>query len=205
VNFANPRNDYGPSSYDQPLDNTTSVVWDLPYGHGRRYGSSSGVFMNELLGGWQLTMINTMTSGLPFNINYSNSSSSTTTAGPLFTTDLATLRPQHLAGTPLRNPKSAYTKAIPSYAAYGNTSAYGNVSRNILRAFPFYEMDLGLHKQFDITPNRVKLDFRAEAFNALNVTNWQAPDAAITDGAAFGSITNYFPPRQFQFAAKVIF
>jgi hypothetical protein len=221
VNFANPRNDYGPSGYDQPLDNTTSIVWDLPYGHGRRYGSSSNAFLNEALGGWELTMINTMTSGLPFNINYSNSSSSTTSAGPLFTTDLATLRPQHLVGTPLRNPKSAYTKAskyaglsnylpltsyaIPSFAAYGNTSAYGNVSRNILRAFPFYEMDLGVHKQFDITSNRVKLDFRAEAFNALNVTNWQAPDAAITDGSAFGSITTYFPPRQFQFAAKVIF
>jgi hypothetical protein len=221
VNFANPSNDYGPSSYDQPIDNTTSIVYDLPYGRGHRFGKNANGFTNALLGGWELTMINTMTSGLPFNITYSNSATSSSTAGPLFTTDLATLRPQHILGTPLRNPKTSYTKAsnhaalsgylplssyaIPSYALYGNTSAYGNVSRNILRSFPYYDTDLGLHKQFAVTPERVKLDLRAEAFNALNVTNWQAPDSAITDGSAFGSITSAFPARQFQFAAKVLF
>ena len=40
VNFANPRNDYGPSGYDQPINNTTSIVYDLPYGHGRKYRSA---------------------------------------------------------------------------------------------------------------------------------------------------------------------
>jgi hypothetical protein len=221
VNFANPHNDYGPSSYDQPLNETLSVVYDLPYGRGRRFGKDAGGFTNALLGGWQMTMINFMTAGLPFNITYSNSSSSSSTAGPLFTTDLATLRPQHIVGTPLRNPKSSYAKAtkyaaltgylpsssyaVPSYATYGNNSAYGNVSRNSLRSFPYYDTDLGLHKQFNITPERVKLDFRAEVFNVLNVTNWQAPDSAITDGSAFGSITSAFPARQVQFAVKALF
>ncbi len=60
VNFANPRNDYGPSGYDQPLADTTSIVYDLPYGHGRHFGNNSSFLLNELLGGWQLTTINTM-------------------------------------------------------------------------------------------------------------------------------------------------
>jgi hypothetical protein len=140
----------------------------------------------------------------------------------LFPTDLATLRPEHIAGTPWRNSKSQFTKAsnqaslqnylpygsyaLPSYALYGNTSAYGNVSRNKLRGFPYFDTDFGLHKQFDLSPERVKLDFRAEMFNALNVTNWMAPDGAYTDGSgSFGSIGTAFPARQVQFAGKILF
>jgi hypothetical protein len=167
-------------------------------------------------------MINTMTSGLPFNINYSSSSSNSSSTGPLFTTDLATLRPQYIPGTPKKNPGSAITKptkysglvnylpfssyALPSYALYGNTSAYGNVSRNSLRGYAYYDTDLGLHKQFAVYRERVKLDFRAETFNIFNHVNWQAPDTALTDGnGSFGSITSAFPARQIQFAVKVIF
>jgi len=220
VNIANPRNDYGPSSYDQPINNTTSVVWDLPYGRGQRWGKDANGFVQQVLGGWQLTMINSMTAGLPLNITYSSSTTNSST-GMLYTTDLVTLRPQHIAGTPLRNPKSSWAKvskyagltnylplssyALPSYALYGNTSAYGNVSRNIIRGFQYYNTDLGLHKQFGLGVERLKLDFRAEVFNAFNVTNWQAPDTAITDGSGFGAITSYFPARQMQFAGKIIF
>jgi hypothetical protein len=222
VNFANPRNDYGPSSYDQPIDNTTSVVWDLPYGHGQHWGQNAHGLMNAVLGGWQLNLINTMTSGMPFNLTYSSSASSSTTAGPLFTSDLVTLRPQHITGTPWRNPKSAFTKATntasltnylpftsyayPSNATYGNTSAYGNVSRNKFRGFLYFDTDFGLHKQFALGSDRVKFDFRAELFNALNVTNWAAPDGAYSDGnGSFGAIGSFFPARQAQFAGKIIF
>nr|MDQ2744655.1 TonB-dependent receptor [Chloroflexota bacterium] len=221
VNLANPRNDYGPSSYDQPIDNTTSVVYNLPYGRGQHWGHEAHGFMQAALGGWELTMINTMTSGMPFNLTYSSSSSNGNT-GMLFPTDLVTLRPQHVDGTPWRNPKSAFTKAsskatlqnylpftsyaFPSFATYGDTSGYGNVSRNKFRGFLYFDTDLGLHKQFNVVTDRVKLDFRAEMFNALNVTNWQAPDGNFSDGkGSFGSIGSFFPQRQAQFAAKIIF
>ncbi len=220
VNFANPRADYGPSGYDQPLDDTTSAVWDLPYGHGRHFGAHVNGFANAALGGWQMTLINTITSGLPLNINYTSSASASNSTGPLFTTDLATLRPQHVIGTPLKSSLSAVTKpsrysglvnylpfssyALPSYATYGDTTGYGNVSRNSLRSYAYYDTDLGLHKQF--TYERATLDFRAEAFNILNHVNWQAPDPNLSDGSgSFGSITSAFPARQFQFAVKLLF
>ncbi|ADW70850.1 outer membrane beta-barrel protein [Granulicella tundricola] len=241
VNYANPRNDYGPSSYDQPIDNTTSIVYDLPYGHGRQFGAHSSRVANALLGGWQATVINTITSGLPFNMIYSSSSSSTTTSqlngtggatiGELFASDLDNLRPQHIAGSPLKGtnvtvlPTSNINKVnksrglsgylpgagqytsydYPSYTRYGNVSAWGNVSRNSLRSFAYYNTDVGLHKQFPVVTERVKLDLRAETFNVLNHTNWQAPDTNISDGTSFGTITTAFPSRQLQFAAKVIF
>ncbi len=225
VNFTNPSSDYGPSGYDQPLADTTSIVYDLPYGHGRRYGSNSNGVVNAVLGGWQLTTINTMTSGLPVNLNYSSSTTTGNTApggtgvAPLFTTDLVSLRPQHINGTPFKGLSSNIVKTTggaltgylarssydyPSYSLYGSTTAYGNVSRNNLRSYSFFQTDLGLHKAFNLWSESSKLDFRAEAFNVLNKVNYGAPDGNISNGS-FGTITTAYPARQLQLAAKILF
>jgi hypothetical protein len=61
VNYRNLAGDFGRSSYDQPFNNTTSFVWELPFGRDRRFASN----MNPVLGnsgGWRLVGINTMTS-----------------------------------------------------------------------------------------------------------------------------------------------
>ena len=213
VNFANPRNDYGPSAYDQPLNNTTSIVYDLPYGHGRKFGTNSNAIVNAVLGGWQTNVINTMTSGQPFNLTYSTSSSN-----PLYTTDLVTFRPQlTLSTASIKAPASNRTKsatalngyldktylAVPT-VALGNTTPYGNVSRNKLRSYAYFNTDLGLHKDFRLWSEASRLEFRAEAFNVLNQVNYQAPDGNISNGS-FGTITSAFPPRQLQLAAKIVF
>jgi hypothetical protein len=52
VNFANPGSDYGRSNYDQPLNNTMSIIYDLPYGKGRRFGASAPYVADMALGGW---------------------------------------------------------------------------------------------------------------------------------------------------------
>lgn len=215
VNFANPRNDYGPSGYDQPLNNTTTILYDVPFGRGRRWGGQANKAVDMALGGWQVSIINTMTSGLPFNLYYTSSASN-----PLYGTDLVTYRPQlTLATAKIKAPSSNRKKtssaltgyldktylAIPS-VALGNTSPYGNISRNKFRSFAYYNTDLGLHKQFPLWSEASKLEFRAEAFNVLNQVNYQAPDSNISNGT-FGSIlagSNY-PPRQIQLAAKIIF
>ena len=213
VNFANPRNDYGPSGYDQPINNTTSIVYDLPYGHGHKYGSQSNYFVNALLGGWQTTLINTMTSGLPFNFTYNTSASN-----PLYTTDLLTLRPQlTLATANIKAPASAHVKtataltgyldktylAVPS-VALGNTTPYGNVSRNMLRSYSYFDTDFGLQKAFNLWSETSQLQFRAEAFNLFNHVNYQAPDGNVSNGS-FGTITSAYPARQLQFALKLMF
>ena len=213
VNFANPRNDYGPSGYDQPLNNTTTVVYDLPYGHGRRFGGQSGYLVNAVLGGWQATIINTVTSGLPYNLTYSTSSSN-----QLYTTDLVTFRPQMTqAGAAIVAPAANRVKTATTLSGYldktflaapsvagGNTTPYGNISRNKFRSYAYYNTDFGLHKAFPLWSDTSNLDFRAEAFNVLNKVNYQAPDGNISNGS-FGSITSAYAPRQLQLAAKIIF
>ena len=65
-------------------------------------------------------------------------------------------------------------------------------------------MNLGLHKLFPLWNESSNLDFRCEAFNALNTVNYMAPDSNRQNGS-FGTITGYFPPRQLQLALKLNF
>src|SRR3954451_19584346 len=55
--------DYGPSGYNQPYNSTTSFVWSLPFGHGKRWGSGWPPALDVVAGGWQLDGINTITPG----------------------------------------------------------------------------------------------------------------------------------------------
>jgi hypothetical protein len=207
VNYANPSQDYGPGGYDQPLADTLSIVYDLPYGHGRRWGASTGRWVNTALGGWQLTLINTMTSGLPVNINYALSSSS-----PLYVSDLVTFRPQRLNNGPIKGPSAGRVKTATSLNNYfistnltnPTTYPWGNVSRNSDRSDAFYQADLGLHKAFPLWSDSSNIDFRAEAFNVLNKVNYFAPNSTF-GSSSFGQITTAYPARQLQLALKFIF
>ena len=204
VNLANLRGDYGPSGYDQPLNNTTSILYDLPFGKGRRFGSSSPYLVRQALGGWQLTVINQSTSGVPLNLNYSINSGFTVS-------DLLTYRP-NVTGNPLAA-KSAYVKTATALNGFFNsanvavpytTNPFGNSQRNSVRGPIYNQTDFGLHKAFDLWREDTKLDIRGEAFNVLNHVNYTGPDTNRSD-STFGSITGFFPARQLQVAAKLIF
>src|SRR6202011_2733430 len=79
------------------------------------------------------------------------------------------------------------TVSVPTDSSH----PWGNAGRNIARGYPFYQLDIGLHKQFPLWSETRKLEFRAEAFNLLNQTNFTAPDGNISN-SSFGSITSTF-------------
>ena len=62
--------DYAQSDYNLPVANITSLVYDLPFGHGRTFGQNLNPIMDGILGGWQVSAINTMQAGTPFNLEY---------------------------------------------------------------------------------------------------------------------------------------
>ena len=207
INLANPRGERGPSGYNQPLNDTLSIVYDLPYGKGRAFGASAPTVVQQVLGGWQVTAINDMNSGLPFNIIYSPT-------GVQSVSTILNQRPNQSGPAVLA--KSARVKTATSLTMLNNASfslpafnqPYGSAGRNSVRMDPFYQLDLGLHKQFDIYPREnVKFDFRAEAFNSLNKVNYVGPANETFGNSAFGIATasSVFPARVLQFAGKVIF
>ena len=205
VNLANLAGERGESAYDQPLNNTTTVLWDLPYGHGRRFGGGAPGLVNGVLGGWQISAINFATSGQPVNLVYSE-----TAAFDL--SDILAYRP-NVTGNPVAT-QAQRVKTATALSGFLNSATvsvpnnpatpYGNAGRNSLRDYPFHQLDTGLHKVVRLWSESSALDLRFEAFNVLNQTNYGPPDSNRTDGA-FGSITSNFPARQLQIAAKLVF
>ncbi|MGH9800986.1 MAG: carboxypeptidase regulatory-like domain-containing protein, partial [Blastocatellia bacterium] len=66
-NVFNIRADRGIGAYDQPFNNTTSFVWELPFGRGRAWLGDLPYALDAALGGWALTGINSMYSGQAVN------------------------------------------------------------------------------------------------------------------------------------------
>jgi hypothetical protein len=217
INLANYLGERGPSGYNQPLNETLSLVYDLPYGKGRMFGGSAPFLMQEVLGGWQITAINSANSGLPVNITYSPTAFQQVSG-------LLAARPNQ-NGNPVL-PKSKRIKLPgnqnlvvmqnPVYMTVTNpvlslptpNQPYGNAGRNSVRFDPLYQLDLGLHKNFPLYPEGVSFDFRAEAFNVLNQTNYAFPSSSYSPtSSSFGVVAaaSTFPARILQFAGKIIF
>lgn len=201
VNFRNLPAEKGLGAYDQPFNNTTSVVWEVPYGRGRHWGANTHAIVNGALGGWRLSGINTMTSGQPINFSYSpaTQNQATTTVSP-------TYRPNYLGGSIYSDSKDP--AAYLNKAAFGIPTAqqlFGNMGRNVGRTESIYNFDLGLHKEFPVIGENMRLQFRSEFFNLFNTTNLGAPAQNVSN-SNFGVITTLSSPaRQIQFALKLVF
>ena len=206
-NINNFKADKGIGAYDQPFNNTTSFVWELPVGRGRWLGGEMNKIVDGFIGGWTLNGINTATSGAPINFRYGPSP--VTNNLPSFLGGVA-LRPNLLCDPVNRgdrpNPTRGYFLPVGTCLTRPPVTApFGNAGRNIARSDSYFNFDFSVHKQFRIPINEEsRLEFRAEFFNLFNRTNFAAANSDITS-ASFGTITSTFPARQIQFALKFSF
>ena len=195
----------GIGAYDQPFNNTTSFVWQVPFGRGRWLGSDLNPVLDSILGGWVLSGVNTMTSGQPITFRYAPSP--VTNNLPTFLGGVA-LRPNVICDPINReirpNPTAGYF--VRSCLTTPPLNApFGDAGRNTARSDKFFQFDLGVHKQFKLPINETtRLELRAEFFNLFNHTNFQAANSDITS-AAFGNISSTFLARQIQLALKFSF
>lgn len=199
ANFNNLDGEWGTSNYDVPVNNTTSIIYDLPFGRGRKFGGNMPRVLDAVLGGFRLTVINRVTSGRPVNLTYSPESSFSVSG------DIA-YRP-NIIGEVLVSDWKTTGRYFDINAVARPTDAanpFGNAPRNAVRGPGFWQADVGLHKQFTLFNENTKLELRAEAFNLFNRTNFGAPNGNISS-SAFGTITSAFPAREIQLAAKLYF
>nr|MDQ3013500.1 TonB-dependent receptor [Acidobacteriota bacterium] len=198
ANIRNLAADKAVSSYNQKFNNTTSIVYALPFGRGRKAAASLRP-VDLALGGWRVTLINTMTSGLPINLVYGPA------AQFVVGTSLA-YRP-NLVGDPLTpsDQRSVDNYLNPAAVAIptDRSQPFGSAGRNIVVGPSLFTADLGLHKSFAVFGEGKRLEFRAEAFNVLNHTNFRQPNGNRSS-IAYGTIRSAFPARQIQFALKFL-
>ena len=105
----------------------------------------------------------------------------------------------------------------PAAFSAPNSGSLGNAPRNFVRGFSAWQINLAVRREFPIQ-ERLRLQFRAEAFNILNHPNFGLIDAALSD-ATFGQATQMLNqglatvasqyqqggPRSMQFALKFLF
>jgi hypothetical protein len=215
--------DYAQSDYNLPIANITSLVYDLPFGRGKQFLGQSNGLVNTLVGGWQLSGINTMQAGTPFNLTYTPNSANALSPQIAATYRGANeYRPNRVNGVPLTERvklSSGYIQyvnysalALPATRNAGGTllSPFGNESRNPGRTPAYYTTDFALNKNFDTPLEGLKVQFRTEMYNAFNHTNLYLPASGLggTLGGApssGGSITSTFEPRIIQFGLKILY
>ena len=193
-NYYDIRSNYGPSGYDVPHFLSVSAVYELPFGKGKPFLNTGPAAY--VLGGWQVNTVAQLRSGQSYTLSVPGDVANIGVSGGYE-------RP-NLVG----NPKLAH----PTYLAAFNTAAfvipstfsYGNVGRGTMRSQPYRNDDLSLFKNFPIA-EKVNVEFRAEAFNLLNIINPGIPDSSLND-SQFGTVRSIVGlPRQLQFAAKISF
>jgi hypothetical protein len=201
VNYADIAGEFGTSGYDQPLNNTTSMVWELPFGAGRRWGNDMHPVVEGIVGGWRLTAINTMTSGLPVNLTYSPSATFSVSGAPTYRPNVSGDIYAPDGQQTIDNWFNRDNVSVPT----DRTQPFGNADRNMARGPAIYTLDLGLHKGFSLGFGQSRLEVRIEGFNVLNKTNFGAPNGnrSSTD---FGTIRSLATtPRQIQLGVRFSF
>ncbi|MEY3283318.1 MAG: hypothetical protein RIR86_1331 [Acidobacteriota bacterium] len=190
----NRRLDYSRSSWDINHVFNFSYVFELPFGRGRKYGSSWSKAADIFLGGWALQGINRFESGPPINV---------LSGRDIANTGRSNQRP-NLVGDPNAGPKTPdewfNTKAfaLPAQFTFGNAGAF------ITNADGIVTIDVALEKKFQVTESNT-LEFKTEFFNIPNVVNFGDPVGAMNN-ANFGKITSQrTPPRQIQFSLRYRF
>ena len=161
---SNIRASMGPSDFDQTHVFNSGYTWTIPT------GGLQGA-LKHVIGGWQTVGLITLESGRPFNLTLPQDVANVGARGNF-------QRP-NLVGDPFPD---GWTKTYGPGGLYFDTRAFaapapytfGNLGRNALRGPGFKNFDLGLFKNFFIT-ERFRLQYRAEAFNAFNHTNFSNP------------------------------
>lgn len=219
------RADYGPSEFDRPIVNVTSVVYTLPVGRGKRFLAHTNALVDAALGGWQISAINTARSGPSITPTYAPSAINQVSGITAAYGGANYYRPWLIPGTKPRrlhvknNPTIAFcntpqsspttgigcTPFLTSTAPAGVDSPFGNSPNGLYRSDPFNSLDLALNKTFQMPVEGVKVQFRGQFYNVMNKTNFQPPGTTCCS-TSFGQITDtYGPGRIGQVALKILF
>jgi hypothetical protein len=172
-------------------------VYELPLGKGQALVNSTPRAVNFLISGWEVNGILTFEDGTPLIMSGDVNQTGIFTDGQ---------EPDSDGSAKLSSPTinrwfntSVFSQSPPF--------TFGNTSRTLpnVRNPGFNNADLSLFKNnFFGKEQRYNLQFRLEAFKALNNPNWGAPNTNIQAGSAEGTITSDDGPRNIQFALKFL-
>ena len=199
--------EYGPYPGDRQQVLTLNYVYTIPsfhHGHG---------FLNQALGGWELSGIPTFYTGTPFTVT----TSSVDPAGlGLLGSSASSSRPDMICDPRANQPAAYGAKTGTGVAPWFNTACFvatpqgavrpGNAGRGVVRGPGFFGWDASILKNFNLyKENRIKLQLRGEAFNVLNWVNPAGFASTNITSTSFGEINSFRAARRVQVGAKLTF
>jgi hypothetical protein len=187
------------SAHDVPHSFAGTLLYELPFGKGRKFGATLPKAADLVLGGWELATTVRLASGLPQRLESPNA---------LATYGFSILNAQV-------NDRAALNVSERTPSAWFNTSAatapapftLGNAPRFLgnLRADGTHHADINLSKNFQVL-EKIRIQFRAEAYNLTNTPQFSPP--GLTVGTAdFGQVngTRFNDRRNIQLGLKILF
>jgi len=201
--------EYSLSGYDSRQRLTVSYVYNLPFGHGQRWGGGATGFIGGLISGFGFNGVTTFQKGYPLGLSMaSNTVSTYSLAG--------TTRPNFVNGCSKKIGGAVQSRLGDAFSThkYFNISCFvapgnfrfGNESRtdNTLRAPGIANWDVALFKDTHLT-ERLVLQLRMESFNLFNRVQFGAPNTSIGSAQQGQITTQVNDPRLLQLAGRINF
>jgi hypothetical protein len=189
--------DYGRPDYDRAHTVNGNMIYELPFGNGKRWMNHSG-WVDKVFGGFRTPNGVFLVDPSVLTATASNS------AGVTNVIDLRQPLPAGFTITSIRAAapigQAPFANQVFFYAQPGSS---GNLARNFLDGPIYLNWDAGLSKRFRVT-ERGTLQLRWEVFNVLNRANFSVGDQNI-NSTTFGRITATNAPRVMQFGARFDF
>jgi hypothetical protein len=196
--YAGWRYDIGPSGFDRTHNAVVNFVYDVPV-----FRNNSSRLVKTTLGGWTVSGIVTLESGLPFNVGLTGGQQGNALPNATNRPNLIGALSYPQAAVPGKQQGIQYID--PSAFALPTMGDFGNLGHNAARGPGRDNWNLSLYKSFVFSEERgSRLEFGVETFNTWNHTQFN--QVSNNFGASnFGQFTSAFDPRILQIKLKLFF
>jgi hypothetical protein len=189
--YAGWKYDNGPGGFDRTHNASVNFIYDIPI-----FRHSQNRLLKTSVGGWEVSGIITLTSGLPINPQLTGGRSGNGLPN-------ATNRPDQIG--PDSYPHTVGEWFNTSAFAAPTVGAWGNAGHNSLRGPGRDNWNISLFKSFVLSESRgSRFELRVESFNTWNHTELDQVSNAL-GSSNFGQVTSAFDPRVFQLGGKLYF
>lgn len=191
------RANYGLSKLDTKNTINGSATYELPFGKGKMIGLHG--FADEAVGGWRVTGVYQIHSGIPFTVTTSNNGQDLSGSGQNQCGCGYAWLPNVVGRSNVAHPSHFNPSADQWYndAAFltPTSGTFGNETRNTLIGPNWRDLDLSLGKAFQF-PWGIRFEFRADAFNSFNHPNFEQPGEGTGTGVTYNLPTGTTAPQQ---------
>jgi hypothetical protein len=183
--------DVGPGGYDRTNNASVNFIYDIPV-----FRHTEHRLLRSTLGGWEVSGIVTLTSGLPINPQLTGGQSGNALPN-------ANNRPDQVGS--VSYPHTVGEWFSTSSFALPAVGAFGDAGHNSLRGPGRDNWNISLFKSFVLSETRgSRLEIRVESFNTWNHTEFNQVSNGL-GSSNFGQVTSAFDPRVFQLGGKIYF